>query len=73
MLKKMATNIGNTTKPYRKLMKHLNKEAAKERDKHEVKYIEKVKHLKKKYTEDEEMKLDEVLVKDVGDREGSQA
>ena len=56
----MATTIGNNTKPYRRLMKHLNNEAAKERDKHEVKYIEKVKHLKKKYTEDEEMKLDEV-------------
>ena len=58
--KKMATNVGNNTKPYRRLMKHLNMEAAKEREKHEVKYIEKVKHLKKKYTEDEEVKIDEV-------------
>ena len=58
--RKMAIMIGNNTKPYRKLMNHLNNEATKEREKHEAKYIEKVKHLKKKYTEDEEGKLDEV-------------
>ena len=58
--RKMAIMIGNNTKPYRKLMNHLNNEATKEREKHEAKYIEKVKHLKKKYTEDEEGKLDGV-------------
>ena len=42
-------NLGNNSKPYRRVIKFLRSEAGKEKEIHVTKYKEKVMHLKKKY------------------------
>ena len=52
--------FGANTKPNRRVIKFLQMEARKEKEAHENKYKEKINHLRNKYREDEEEKLNKV-------------
>ena len=60
MRQTISKKLGNNSKPYRRIIMFLRHEASKERETHETKYKEKILHLKKKYREEEDSKLNKI-------------
>jgi hypothetical protein len=57
---KIAKKLGNNTKRYRTAVKYLRDQAIKKKESNRLKYYDKLEHLRTKYREDEERKLDKV-------------
>ena len=60
MRRKLTKTYENNSKPYRRIMKFLRSESAKEGEMHESKYKEKIQHLKNKYRESMDDKVNKI-------------
>ena len=58
--REMKLQLGENSRSYRYVIKYLRGEARKEKEWYKTKYENKIEHLKRKYKEDEETKLDEI-------------
>ena len=58
--KEIGKKLKNNSKPYRRMIKYLRREAEKVREDHKIKYDEKIENLRRKYKEEDEAKMNKV-------------